>query len=108
MEPGMFAELAGVIAVFFGGAILLTPIVALSVRFALKPTMESLAKIKQTSHPETSTLQDRRISLLEAELENLRNSVQYLAEAEDFRRQLAVPAPADAAAARSGDAVGIS
>src|SRR3712207_4594523 len=96
MEPGVIAELTGVVGVLVGGAIILTPLLALSVRFALKPLIESWARIRQAQGPEAAQLQDRRISLLEAEIQHLQEQVRHLSEAEDFRRQLSAPG-ADAA-----------
>src|SRR5688500_2092516 len=90
MEPGMLSELTGVVAVFFGGAIILAPVLALSARFALKPVMESFAKLRHGSAADLT--QDRRIALLEAELQNVQTTLQHLVEADDFKRQLAVPA----------------
>ena len=90
MEPGMLGELTGVIAVFFGGAIILTPVLALSARFALKPVIESFARLRQ-GHDADLT-QDRRLALLEAELQSVQTTLQHLVEADDFRRQLSAPA----------------
>jgi hypothetical protein len=87
MEPGMFAELAGVVAVFFTGAIILVPVVAVSVRLGLKPLVEARARLRHG--PEADLAQDRRLALLEAELQNVQATLQQLTEADDFRRQLA-------------------
>ncbi|HEU0055554.1 MAG TPA: hypothetical protein VFQ39_20340, partial [Longimicrobium sp.] len=64
MDPRIFGMMIGMVAVFFGGLIMLTPVLALSVRFAFKPMLESWAKLKQQNGE--SALQDRRIQVLEA------------------------------------------
>jgi hypothetical protein len=86
MEPGVFAELTGALAVFFAGAIILVPVIAVSVRFSLKPLIE--ARTRRLHGDATDLAQDRRIALLEAELQGVQGTLQELQEAEDFRRQL--------------------
>jgi len=85
-------ELAAIIALLFAGTIVLVPVLALSARFALKPVVDSIARLRQNGND--ATLQDRRIALLEAELQHLSSAVQQFAEVEDFRRQLGVPSAA--------------
>ena len=89
-------DLTGLMGVLVGGAVILIPILAISARFALKPLIETWMKARQVSGPE-SQLQDRRIALLEAEVQNLHATVRQLAEAESFRSQLSAPPPAPAA-----------
>jgi hypothetical protein len=81
-----------VIAAFFVGLAILVPIVAISARLALKPVMESWAKLRQTqTSGEEKIMQDRRIALLEAELHSLQQLVQQQLEAGDFERALKDP-----------------
>jgi hypothetical protein len=87
MEPGMIGELTSALAVLFAGATVLVPVVALSARFALKPLIEARARVLLGSNADVT--QDRRIALLEAELQNVQGTLQQMVEAEDFRRQLA-------------------
>lgn len=84
-----FYALASVVVAFFGGAAILTPILALSARFALKPVTEAWIRLRQgeTSDQE-KILQDRRIALLEAELQNVQQLLQQRLEVQDFERQL--------------------
>jgi hypothetical protein len=89
MEPGMLGELTGALAVFFVGAIILVPVVALSVRFSLKPLIEARARLRHGDV--TDVTQDRRLALLEAEMQNIQGTLQGLVEVDDFRRQLATP-----------------
>lgn len=89
-------DLTGLMGVLVGGAVILIPILAISARFALKPLMETWIKARQVSGPE-SQIQDRRIALLEAEVQSLQGTVRQLTEAESFRNQLSAPPSAPAA-----------
>jgi hypothetical protein len=85
-------QLSMVIAAFFVGLAILVPVVALSARFALKPVMESWAKLRQTqTSDEEKIMQDRRMALLEAEIHGLQQLVQQHLEARDFERALKDP-----------------
>jgi len=85
-------ELSMVIAAFFVGLAILVPVVAISARVALKPVMESWAKLRQTqTSGEDRIIQDRRIALLEAEMHGLQQVVQQHLEAKDFERALKDP-----------------
>lgn len=87
--------LTGLVAVVLSGSVVLVPVVALSVRFALKPLL--LIKAGQTA-PAAAALQEARVAQLEAEIQHLNATVAQLAEAADFHRQLA--SPSEAALAR--------
>jgi hypothetical protein len=73
----------------FAGLTLLTPVLAFCARFALKPVMETWLRMRQeqTSDQE-KILQDRRIALLEAELQSLQQMVQQRLEVQDFDRAI--------------------
>jgi hypothetical protein len=101
-----FEILIPILAIATGGLIILTPLVAFSARFALKPIMQAVAQMRESrTSAEGALLQDRRIALLEAEVQELREVVQRLAEVEEFRRQLEAPGADGAGAARSLGAV---
>lgn len=86
-EEALYA-LAAVISVLFGGLVILVPIVALTMRFTLKPMLETWMRVRQGTSGQEGVLQDRRISLLEAELQGVQSALQTLLEADEFRRQL--------------------
>lgn len=87
-----FEEVAMVVAAFFVGLSILVPVLALSARFALKPVMESWIKLRQSqTSDEEKIMQDRRIALLEAEINGLQQLVQHQVETSDFERALHVP-----------------
>lgn len=87
-----FEELAMTIAAFFVGLAILVPVVAISARFALKPVMESWAKLRQAqTGGEDKIVQDRRIALLEAEIHSVQQLLERQFEARDFERALKDP-----------------
>ncbi|MDB4949761.1 MAG: hypothetical protein JWM27_2410 [Gemmatimonadetes bacterium] len=88
----MTGEMIGMVAVVLGGLSILTPIVAFSARYALRPIVDSLLVLRESQgNDRVANLQDRRIAVLESEIQSLQHTVQSLSEADDFRRQLAAP-----------------
>lgn len=82
-------DLTGLLVILFGGAIILTPLVAFSMRFAFKPMLETLIRMRQDILARDDlSLQDRRISFLETELQDLQRAMQAVAEASSFQQQL--------------------
>ena len=96
MDPEVISQLTGLAGVLVGGMVILVPLMMIGARFALKPLVEAWAKGRQIEGPQAQ-IQDRRISLLEAEVQQLRGEVQRLSDSADFQRQLAAPAAEDGA-----------
>lgn len=89
MSEDIVYAIAAVLAVIFGGITILVPVLALTIRFALRPVIDSWARLKQSPETEQErALVARRLDLLEAELQHVQHSVREVAEAEEFRRQL--------------------
>ena len=95
MDSGSLRDLTGLAAVLLMGGAVLVPVVALSVRFALKPVVDAWVRIRQETGGSTRemAMQDRRMALLEQEIQGLQRTVQELADADDFRRRLHEPPP---------------
>lgn len=70
------------------GGIVLTPMFAISIRFALKPLLETYLRARQLPDAETVAQQVR---VLEAEVEGLQRTLQAVLDTEDFRRRLTTP-----------------
>ena len=89
MGPDVLEGIAMVVVATFAGLSLLTPVIALCARFALKPVMETWIRLRegQTSDQD-KIMQDRRIALLEAELQNLQQMVQQRLEVQEFDRAI--------------------
>jgi hypothetical protein len=81
--------LTGLVAVVLGCLTVLIPIAGLTARFALKPIVESFAKMKemQGGQQETHHL-EQRIAHLEQQYQLLENSVTRIGELKDFDKQL--------------------
>ncbi|MEX2610378.1 MAG: hypothetical protein WEA24_10565 [Gemmatimonadota bacterium] len=85
-------DVTAVVAVIMGLLVVLIPIAGLTLRFAIKPVAEALARMRDsTTTNETVQLLERRITLLEQEgagVMELRQEVKQLREAVEFELQL--------------------
>ena len=92
VEP---VNLVGLVAVIMGCLGFLIPIAGLTARFALKPAVEAIARMRESGTTnETIRLLERRLALLEQEqqsLHELKNDVERLGEAVDFQKKLESP-----------------
>jgi hypothetical protein len=88
----MPVDIVGLAGVIMGSLIVLIPVAGLTARFAMKPVVESMAKLRQGSNQgETVSMLERRITLLEKEVQNLsgiRDDLGRLIEEMEFQRQL--------------------
>jgi hypothetical protein len=88
----MPVDIVGLAGVIMGSLIILIPVAGLTARFAMKPVVESMAKLRQGSNQgETVNMLERRITLLEKEVQNLsgiRDDLGRLIEEMEFQRQL--------------------
>jgi hypothetical protein len=101
MDP---RAIIGLTAVVFGGLTILIPIAGITARIALKPIVESMARLREMrGHDDAMTVLDRRMSLLEEQLHGMDRSLRLLVEDADFRRRLESTAPAQAAALPPAD-----
>jgi hypothetical protein len=81
-----------VVVAFFLGAAILVPVLAFSARFALKPVVETWIKLKATqTTDQEKIMQDRRIALLEAELQGLQQQMHQKVALQEFDQKLVVP-----------------
>ena len=84
-------DLTGLVAVTLGCLIVLVPIAGITARFALKPIVESIAKMRElqggTTGRELNVL-EQRVALLEQQHQALEGSIQRIGELKDFDRQL--------------------
>ncbi len=91
IEPVNLVEL---VAVFLGISVALVPVIGLTARFALKPTVEALSRLFESRGANESVrLLERRIELHEQEIAVLQSGLRSLYEAQEFERQLAAPSP---------------
>jgi hypothetical protein len=85
MDEDIIAILAIFLCVF-------TPIAGLTLRFALKPLVDSIARLLEAraggNGGSSSELYERRIALLEQELNLVRLEMQRVSEQKDFMERL--------------------
>ncbi len=64
------------------------PVMAISVRIALKPVAEAIVRLREGFSGESRALEARRLERIEAELDGLRAEVERLREVDEFHRSL--------------------
>ena len=78
-------DLTSLVAVVMGTLMFLIPIAGVTARFALKPLVESFGKFMQSQGAEEAQqMAERRIALLEQNLDALQDELHRIREAQDF------------------------
>ena len=96
MNPLNIGAMAGILAILLAGIIILVPVFGLTLRFALRPAIEAWTKLRsENAAPEHTQLLSRQISLLEAELQQVQQTLERLVEIQEFQRQLDSDHPAE-------------
>ena len=87
MDNGTIALMIPILGI----VLLMIPVVGLTARFALKPIVESMVRLRESSPAgatgDVQALQ-QRVALLEQQLQGMESTVQHLAEVKQFDRQL--------------------
>ena len=88
----------GGMAILFAGMVVLVPVLGLTLRFAIKPFFDTWAEIQRGQlRADRDSIEGRQIDMLEAELQQVQQTLRGVVEAQDFQRQLADPiAPLEA------------
>jgi hypothetical protein len=82
-------DLTSIIAVIMGISVVLIPVIGLTARFALKPVVEALARVFESrGMDESLQIMERRMSLMEAQVEMVAASMNRLEETATFDAQL--------------------
>jgi hypothetical protein len=82
-------DLTEIVAIVLGMSVVLIPVAGLTARFALKPLVESLGKVNEVRGvEETVAITERRVALLEQQLEAMDTTVRHLEAGEVFDRAL--------------------
>ena len=75
-----------------GISIVLIPVLGITARFALKPTVEALSRFfDKRGNDEAVSILERRMALIEQQVESIDTNVQRLVETVEFDRNLATP-----------------
>lgn len=87
-------NVVGLVAVIMVFSIVLVPVIGLTARFALKPTMEALGQFFEKKGMEESVrILERRVGLLEQQLENVEHQLDQVSEVQRFDRALGTAPP---------------
>ncbi|MBT8396521.1 MAG: hypothetical protein HKO65_05485 [Gemmatimonadetes bacterium] len=82
-------DLTSVIAVVMGISVVLIPVIGLTARFALKPVVEALSNVLQSrGMDESLQIVERRLALLETQMEGLEGSMKQIQDTSSFDAQL--------------------
>ena len=82
-------NLTSIIAVIMGISVVLIPVIGLTARFALKPVVEALSKVFESRElSESYQIMERRMGLMEAQIEAMESSMKRLADTAHFDAQL--------------------
>lgn len=91
----MPVDYTAIIAIIMGSLMFLIPIAGFTARFAMKPIVESLARLRDSSaKAEAIELVERRLALLEQEVQsvsNIKDEVARLVDELEFQRKLSAP-----------------
>jgi len=81
-----------ILIIIVSGLCVLIPVAGLTLRFALKPMVDSIARLMEVKNGASSVdLVDKRVQLLEQELHGLRSEMQLLTDRTDFYERLSIP-----------------
>lgn len=82
-------DLVSLVAVIMGISIVLFPVIGLTARFALKPTIAALSGfLEHKELNETVNILERRMTLLEQQMQSLDSTVRQLVEVTEFHNAL--------------------
>jgi hypothetical protein len=86
-------DLTSLVATILGISVVLVPVIGLTARFALKPTVEALSRLFENRNTnQTLQLLERRMEMQEQEIEVLQHALRSLGDVQAFDRQLGTPA----------------
>lgn len=78
-----------IILILMSGLIVFTPVAGLTLRFALKPLVDSIARLMEVrARRDDADLLEKRVSLLEQELSMARTELKEVKERDEFYQRL--------------------
>lgn len=82
-------DFVALVAVIMGVSVVLVPVIGLTARYALKPIVEALGRyFEGQGTQESIKIVERRLGLLETQLDELQGSLNRLVDASEFDAQL--------------------
>ncbi len=92
VPPVMPIDVTSVIAVFMGTLIVLIPVAGVTIRFALKPIAEAIARIRESQGAnQEMSIMAQRLDLMERQLSGVESELHRLREVQEFHAQLKAP-----------------
>ncbi len=96
-------DIVALVSAVLGISIVLVPVIGITARFALSPTVEALSKLFESrSKDESLRILERRMELQEQEITMLTQAVRSLAEGQEFDRALTSPSADDGESGSGG------
>ncbi|MCG6958047.1 MAG: hypothetical protein LJF04_18815 [Gemmatimonadetes bacterium] len=82
-------DLVALVSAIMGISIVLFPVIGLTIRFALKPTVEALGRFfEHKGLDDNVQIMERRMALMEQQIQSLESRVAQLVEVTEFHNQL--------------------
>lgn len=89
VPPVLPIDLTAIVAIVMGISIILIPVAGLTLRFAIKPAVEAIARsFEHRGLEDTVAVLERRLEVLERQVESMDTTVNRLAEAVEFQNEL--------------------
>ncbi len=90
--PVLPIDVTAVVSVFMGTLIVLIPVAGVTIRFALKPIAEAIARIRESQGAnQEMSIMAQRLDLLERQLSGVESELHRLHEVQEFQAQLKAP-----------------
>ncbi len=87
-------DLTALVATILGISIVLIPVIGVTARFALKPTVDALSRFfDHKGLDETVHILERRLELQEHQIEQLESAVRRLTDVSEFHEKLTAGEP---------------
>lgn len=91
----MPVDITAIVAIVMGMSLFLIPVIGLTARFALKPTVEALSRFFEgRGQDESMKIMERRLALLEQQIDVLEGAVRRVEEVAEFDSKLRGEGPA--------------
>lgn len=82
-------DLVALVSAIMGISIVLFPVIGLTARFALKPTVEAFSRVFEHKEMDASVhIMERRMALMEQQIQSLESTIEQLVEVTEFHTAL--------------------
>lgn len=89
VPPVLPIDVTAIVALVMGISIILIPVAGLTLRFAIKPAVEAIARsFEHRGLEDTVSVMERRLGILERQMESMETTVNRLADVVEFQNEL--------------------